>query len=173
VYADYDVTTAMSMSLMSGTSRNILTVQVEPASFSPGIPQGRSLDITVGGTVKPANGSWEVLWQGALVASSGLANGWSVEADHTSLYGKDDTHGYIVTAPATARAASNYILHVGGAGGTGSFDVLAAGSRATAPVLQPLSLASSVLTGSGTTTGTVTLDAPAPPGPVGNRSPRR
>jgi len=147
--------------------KNILTLAVAGAR-NPQIPQGRSLDVTIAAPATssqnvPAQGTWDILFNNAVVASSGNPAGWYAEDDHTAF------GGVTVTVPTSAVASPGYTVRFSGqASGAGRFDVVPSGSVATAGILQPLVLSRPVVIGGGGTAGQVTarltLDAPAPDG---------
>ncbi len=93
-----------------------------------------------------------------MVGSSVNSNGWNVEVDHTSYFGA------WVTVPSAATVGVSYEVRLGNNHGSGFFDVTASGSSATAPVMLPLTIATNPVVGGNPTTGTVTIDAPAPTG---------
>jgi len=139
-------------------AKDILTFVVAPG-HNPQIPQGRCLDLAVSGSATPQNGSWDVVLNSQVVASSGLPNGWDVEDDHTAF------GGATVTVPSSATVARNYVVRfVGQNAGTALFDVVPDGSIVTAAILKPLRVSPSPIIGGSTGTGIVTLDAPAPAG---------
>jgi RHS repeat-associated protein len=145
------------------TARNRLLCVVE-GDTNPQIPQGRALDLTTTGSIAPTNGSWEIVLNHAIIASSGNPNGWNVEDDHNFA----PFHGAFVTVPAGVAAALGYEVHVAAPSRSGFFDVVSPGSApfpaARAPVLLPLVISQGFDTNGGSDGVTISLDAPAPDG---------
>ncbi|WP_301002435.1 fibronectin type III domain-containing protein [Capsulimonas corticalis] len=137
-------------------AKNILTFETAPAG-GVSIADGRALDLVLNGSDHPDNGSWDIVYNGQVVASSGQPNGWDVEADHT-IY-----NGVTVTSPPSAAADINYEVRVNGSPlGSAYFNIVP--SSATTAILRPLQLSSAVVTGGASLTGVVSLDGPAPYG---------
>ena len=150
--------------------KNILTLLVSPNSALVLVPAGRCLDMTAPGSDVPDdNAHWDVVFNGAVVGSSGNPQGWDVEADHT-LYG-----GLSVTVPAGSAASptgstlGGYEVRFlaqqpGETSGSAGFSVASADTTSRAAILRPLTLPTPGVTGAATLAGTVSLDAPAPAG---------
>lgn len=139
------------------TNKNIFTFMT---SGRRAIAQGRCMDLVLDGTNGPLNGSWDIIQDGEIVASSGQPNGWSVEADYT-VYG-----GINVCAPTNALIVPGYEarLRDGSSSRSAVFSVVTRGSINSAPVMFPLVSSTNVANGSATVIVTVRLDAPAPGG---------
>ncbi len=137
--------------------RNTLTFKVlRPFQ----IPQGRCRDFILTGPNLPVSETWTVTLFGEIIASSQWPNGWNVEHDYTAY------KGFNICVPSNAVVSKQYEVRYQDAGGQGSasFEVLAAGTLESAPVLKPLELSSSLIGTNGGITVSVLLDVPAPPG---------
>lgn len=128
---------------------------------NPEIPAGSCLDISLPGAEPPANGTWDIMLNNTIVASSGNSDGWDVELDSTPY------HGAIVTVPSTAQIASGYqVRTVAAVAASGSFDVIPSGRLIRAPALLPLRLSQKSADPGSSVLITVGLDRPAPPSGV-------
>ena len=141
--------------------KNILTILVETR---PEVAPGRCLDFILPGSRAPLNGTWDILLQKRIIASSGRPEGWDVEEDHTAF------GGFTVTAPPDAEPGQGYVVRAyrpgSESGNSGVFAVLDVDSSTSAPMLKPLVLSSNMVPGSQNVNMslTVQLDAPAPVG---------
>lgn len=119
---------------------------------------GRATDTTLPGLDQPLYGWWDVVQGGAIVASSGVPNGWNVESDQ-SVY-----DGAWVTAPLTPSPAveNGYELRVASIGAA-DFAVESASSMAqTEPRLLPIAVSANPVVSPAQITVTFSIDAPAP-----------
>ena len=140
-------------------TKNSLTFLITSAN-NPQIPDADCLDISVPGTNAPANGTWEIVLNNSIVASSGNPNGWNVEPDHNSHY-----QGAIICVPATAAIAVNYQVHLAGLPAeSGVFDVVPNSGAQHAPTLLPIALSTNSATPGGSVSANFALDFPAPSG---------
>ena len=153
----YSVTDTPTFGWPGVYAKNVLAVQVGPFG-NPAVDKGRSLDILLNWQDAPTNGNWEIVLNQTVIASSVSPNGWNVEGDHSLV------HGVWVDVPSNAIVGVGYEVRCSHGQGAGFFDVTAAGTINTAPVLQPLTVQTGKVIGGNSTTGTVSLDAPAPTG---------
>ena len=100
-----------------------------PSGTGPFVPQGRSQSFAVGSSTYAQTPTWKILLNGASVATGEAPNGWTVS--YSSGAGT-----FTVGAPLGATAGSGYTINFNttpgsspGYGPTGTFSVLAAGSK--------------------------------------------
>src|SRR5207237_234215 len=74
----YTVADTPEQNFSAQSGRNTLTFVVAPGG-NPKIPQGRALDITLPWQDTPQNGTWEILLNQSVKASSSNPNGWNVQ----------------------------------------------------------------------------------------------
>jgi len=153
----YTITDAPEQNWPNFYGKNVLTVVVNPGG-NPSIEQGRCQDVMLPNNDTVQNGSWEILFNQSVIASSVNPNGWNVEPDISGYYGA------WVSVPANATVAQAYEVRCTFNQEAGFFDVIASGSTSRAAVMRLISVGANPLVGGNSTVGTITLDAPAPTG---------